>query len=182
MSTLTPIDAEKATGKTKELLELVRQRTGRIPNMIGLMANSPAALGAYLGFAMAFRDATLSAEIRDLIAVTAAEASGCDYTLSAMSALARRGGRSDNEIASARAAEAQDAKTRAALQFAAKLVRASGHLSPAEIEALRTVGFADGEIAEIVAAVLLTLYRSYFNLIARPEIDFPVLRTGKAAA
>jgi hypothetical protein len=37
--------------------------------MVRLMANSPAALGAYLSFAGAFRDAKLSCDVRDLIAV-----------------------------------------------------------------------------------------------------------------
>ena len=35
-----------------------------------------------------------------------------------------------------------------------------------------------GKVAEIVATVALNIYRSYFNLIVRPEIDFPVLTTG----
>jgi AhpD family alkylhydroperoxidase len=75
------------------------------------MANSPAALGAYLSFAGAFREAKLSAEIRDLIAIVVAEASGCDYTLSAVSALARNNGRRDGDLAGARATVANDSKT-----------------------------------------------------------------------
>jgi len=31
----------------------------------------------------------------------------------------------------------------------------------------------DGEVAEIIAAVVLNIYRNYFNLVAEPEIDFP---------
>lgn len=37
-------------------------------------------------------------------------------------------------------------------------------------------GFSDGEVAEIVAIVVLNIYRNYFNLVARPEIDFPAVR------
>jgi AhpD family alkylhydroperoxidase len=94
------------------------------------MANSPAALGAYLNFAGAFRDATLPAKVRDLIAVTVAEMAGCDYTLSAVSALARSGGRSERELADARAAESEDPKISAALRFAAKIVRSGDGFSP----------------------------------------------------
>jgi alkylhydroperoxidase family enzyme len=68
------------TGATKELLDLVQQTSGRIPNMVRLMANSQAALGAYMNFAGAFRNATLPAKVRDLIAVTVAETAGCDYS------------------------------------------------------------------------------------------------------
>jgi hypothetical protein len=31
---LTPVDPAAARGKTKELLDFVQQRTGRIPNMV----------------------------------------------------------------------------------------------------------------------------------------------------
>lgn len=178
MSNLKPIDPQDATGKTKELLDFVQQRSSRIPNMVKLMANSPAALGGYLNFAGAFRDATLPAKVRDLIAVTVAEATGSDYTLSAVSALARSGGRSEMELADARAGESEDSKIDAALRFAAKIVVQRGQLPASEVSALRDTGFSDGEIAEIVATVALNIYRSYFNLIAGPEIDFPVLRTG----
>ncbi len=41
---------------------------------------------------------------------------------------------------------------------------------------LRSAGFSDGEIAEIVAFVALNLYRNYFNLVAAPEIDFPAAK------
>jgi hypothetical protein len=42
---------------------------------------------------------------------------------------------------------------------------------------LRDAGFSDCEAADIIAVVVLNIYRSYFNLIARPEIDFPVVAT-----
>lgn len=177
MSNLNPINVDNATGTIKELLDRVQQRTGRIPNMIRLMANSPAALGAYLSFADAFRDAVLPAEIRDLIAVTVAETAGCDYALSAVSALARSGGRSENELVAARAADSEDPKIAAALRFAAKIVAQRGQLPASEVGTLRDAGFSDGEVAEIIAAVALNIYRSYFNLIAGPEIDFPVVTT-----
>jgi len=180
MQGLKPIDPTTATGKTKELLDFVQQRTGRIPNMVRVMANSPAALGAYLGLASAFRESVLSAEVLDLIGIAVAEASGCDYTLSAVCTLARGSGRSDSDIAAARKAEARDPKTAAALRFAERLVEKRGHLPASEIAALHEAGFADGEIAEIVAAVVLNLYRSYFNLVARPDVDFPLVKAGAA--
>ncbi len=178
MPILKSVDPSSATGKTKELLDFVQQRTGRIPNMVRLMANSPAVLGAYLSFAGAFRDATLSAEIRDVIAVAVAEAAGSDYTLSAVWALARSGGCSEDELAAARRAESTDPKAAAALHFAARVVAQRGRLPTSEVGALREAGFSDGEIAEIIAVVVLNIYRSYFNLVARPDVDFPVVTTG----
>ena len=178
MQTMHPVDPATATGKAKELLDFVMKRTGRIPNMVRLMVNSPAALNAYLGFAGALRDAKLPAETQELIAIAVAEANGCDYTLSAVSALGRSGGRSESDIAAARHAEAKDPKTAAALRFAAKVVETRGHVGAADLAALHEAGFSDGEVAEMIAVVVLNTYRSFFNLVARPEIDFPVVRAG----
>ena len=178
MQTMHPVDPATATGKAKELLDFVEKRTGRIPNMVRLMVNSPAALNAYLSFAGALRDARLPTETQELIAIAVAEANGCDYTLSAVSALGRSGGRSESDIAAARHAHAKDPKTAAALRFAAKVVETRGHVGAAGLAALHEAGFSDGEVAEIIAVVVLNTYRSFFNLVARPEIDFPVVRAG----
>ena len=180
MPTLDAIDPATTTGKTKELLDFVQQGFGRMPNFVTLLANSPAALQAYLSFAGAFQGAALAGEIRDLINVAVAERDGCDYILSAVCDLARHGGRSESEIAAARMAQAEDAKTAAALQFAVKIVDERGHLPVSDVAALRRSGFSDGEICDIVATVALNIYRSYFGLIAAPEIDFPVVRAARS--
>jgi AhpD family alkylhydroperoxidase len=177
MPTLTPVDPATATGRTKELLEGVLQRSGRVPNLAGAMAHSPAALGGYLGFAAAFLDGVFAPPTRDLVAIAVAQASGCDYTLSAVAALAARSGRTEAEINAARHGRAGDPKSQAAVDFALRLVDLRGHVSEADVAAQRRAGLSDGEIAETVAVVALNLYRAYFNLVARTDIDFPVLRT-----
>ena len=81
----------------------------------------------------------------------------------------------------ARAIEATDPKAAAALRFAAKIMALRGRLAASDLAELRDSGFSDGEACDIVASVLLNLYRSYFNLIADPHIDFPVLRSAHSA-
>ena len=170
MPRLNSVDPLKATGKTKELLDMVQQRTGRIPNMVRLMANSPAALGGYLNLATALAGSTLSAEVRDSVAILVAADGESDYTLAAVSALARKSGLSDDDIEAAQRARARDPRTSAALRFSEHLLEKRGHVSGSELD---TLSFTDGKVAEIVAAVVLNIYRNYFNLVAAPEIDFP---------
>lgn len=175
MTYLAAIDLEAATGKTKELLEFVKERSGRIPNMIRSLANSPAALGAYLNLAGSFRDAELPARVRDLIAVAVAETADDGYTLAAVCAVARNGGRGVDELNDARSAKSDDPRIAAALRFAVKIVELRGRIPEPDVTEMKRAGYSDGEIAEIVAAVVLNLYRSYFNLVAQPEIDFPIV-------
>ena len=88
MARLHSVDPASASGKAKELLDAVLQNRGRVPNMVRLMANSPAALGGYVSFAAALAGSALAAEIRDLIAVLVAAHGRSDYTLAVASAIA----------------------------------------------------------------------------------------------
>jgi uncharacterized peroxidase-related enzyme len=177
MQVLKSIEPSTATGKTKELFSAIEQRLKRIPNMIRLMANSPAILSAYLRFNEAFEETRLKPQVRGLITVAVSEINGCDYTLSTAFALGRHEGLNEDELTAARRAEAKDVKTAAALRFAAKTVQERGHVPAWEVEGLRNAGFTDEEIVEIIAAVALNVFRNYFNLIAATELDFPLVRT-----
>src|SRR4029077_300503 len=103
-----------------------------------------------------------------------------DYTLAAVSALARKSGLSDDDIAAAQRAQAKDPRTVAALRFSEILLETRGHVSSSNLDTLTEAGFTDGEVAEIVACVVLNIYRNYFNLVAGPEIDFPVVKRSVA--
>lgn len=176
MSALTMIDPSVATGETKELLDGLRQRLGRIPNMIRLMAHSPTVLRAYLDFTFAMQQTTVSAALRNQLALVVAETSGSRYFLSLAEALAHRDGLSAEDVAAARRAEARDPTAARALRFAVRVVRERGAIPPEEIPTLREAGFTDEQVVEIVALVGLNLFRSDFNLALGTEIDAPPTR------
>ena len=75
-----------------------------------------------------------------------------------------------------------DPKADAAVRFAAKVVRERGHVSDADVQAVRMAGYDDAQIVEIVQHVALNTWTNYMNEVARTEIDFPaVTPAGKAA-
>ena len=85
MPTLDLVDTDSLTGKARETIERVQQRSGRIPNMVRLLVNSPAALDAYIGSATALAQGALSPELQALVAVAVTAELGCDYSLAAVS-------------------------------------------------------------------------------------------------
>jgi alkylhydroperoxidase family enzyme len=171
MPTLNPVEVEALTGKAKETIERVLQRSGRIPNMVRLLVNSPAAPDAYIGSASTLSQGVLSQELQALVAVAVTAELRCAYSLAAVSGIARRSGISDEALGAARSAEAEDPRSAALLAFAVDLVRAQGRLPEARVEDLKAHGFTDGEIAEVIAGVGLNVFRAYFNLTARPVMD-----------
>ena len=172
MSRFTQIAPETATGTTKELLDAVKSKLGIIPNMVRAMANSPAALNAYLQFSGALDGGSLSAKSREQIALVVGQTNQCGYCVSAHSALGKMAGLTPDQILESRQGAAADGKADALLHFSRKLVETRGKASGGDVDAMRKAGFTDGEIAEVVASVALNIYTNYFNHVAATDIDF----------
>ena len=174
MSRLQPVRVESADAATAELLTGVKKKLGGVPNIIATMAQSPAVANAYLNFSGALKSGMLSDRLREQIALVTGQENACEYCLAAHTALGKKAGLSEHETLDARRAEANDAKEKAALVFAKKLVDNRGEVSDEDVQQLRGADFADGEIAEIVANVALNIFTNYFNHVADTEVDFPV--------
>lgn len=176
MSRFKSIDPATATGRTKELLDAVKQKFGMVPNITRLMANSPAALNGYLSFGGALAAGQLDPQLRERIAIAVASANDCDYCLSAHTAAGRMVGLSGEELTAAQQGQSSGKKEAAALQFATKLVRERGWVAEEDVASLRQLGFEDGEIIEIIATTVLNVFTNYFNHVAETEIDFPLVK------
>ena len=170
------ISPEDAAGRAKELLDGVQATLGMIPNLMRTMANAPAVLEAYLNFKGALAMGSLPARLREQIAITVAEVSGCDYGLAAHSAVGKVVGLSHQDILDSRQGTSPDRRVDAALQFARTVLHQRGRVGDREVARLRRAGYGDGEIAEIVANVALNLFSNYFNHVAGTVVDFPEVR------
>lgn len=173
MSRLKSLDPAAASGPAKEMLDGIQRKMGRVPNIFRGMANSPAALGFYLGASEALGRASLPLPIREQIALAVAQASSCGYCVAAHTAIGRGAGLSDEQMLNARRGIGADPKAAAAVTLARKVVDARGDVSEADVAAARRGGLGDGEVAEVVAVVALNLYTSYFNHVNATEVDFP---------
>ena len=173
MTRINAIDPSEATGKVKELLDATQAKLGVTPNMMRTMAQSPAVLEAYLNFGAALGKGLLKAKVREQIALVSAEANQCGYCAAAHTAIGKMVGLSEDAILAAREASAEDTQTDAALKFAKAVIEKRGAVSDADLQAVKSAGFSQGEIAEVIANVALNLFTNYFNETAKTEIDFP---------
>jgi uncharacterized peroxidase-related enzyme len=173
MSRINPINQENANPKALEILTAVNKAMGIVPNMVATMAQSPAVANAYVAFSHALSQGSLSAKSRERLALVVAEKNSCDYCLAAHTFLGQKAGLSADEVVSARRGTSDEPKVAAALAFATKVVEQRGQVTDADVAAVRQAGFSDGEIAEIIANVVLNIFTNYFNVVAGVEIDFP---------
>lgn len=181
MARVRLITADTATVATKTTLGDIDAAFGTVPNMFAAVANSPAALQSMWGAFGALGQGTLGAKLGEQIAVAVADSNDCQYCLSAHTALGTKAGATTDEMAEAQAGRSSDPRTAAALTFALKLVESRGKVSADDVQAVRTAGFDDGEIVEIVAHVALNLFTNYVNVALDVPLDFPAVRLRKAA-
>ena len=66
------------------------------------------------------------------------------------------------------------------MAFARALTAARGGVAPAEVEKVRSAGYGDDEILEIIAHVALNTFTNYVNEALGTEIDLP--RVNRIAA
>ncbi len=176
-----PASIEASPAASQPLLEAVKKQLGVVPNLFRLVGNSPAALEGYLGLNGALAKGALEAPTRERIALAVAEVNGCNYCLSAHSYLGKNLTKlSDAEIAANRNGGSADPKADAAVRFAVELVNSRGHVSEADVKAVKQAGYTDAQVIEIVLHVALNTLTNYVNEMAKTEIDFPVV-TAKAA-
>ena len=179
----TPPSIDAAPAASQPLLNAVKAQLGSVPNLFRVIANSPAALEGFLGLNGALAKGSLDAKTRERIALAVAELNGCSYCLAAHTYLGKNLAKLDDaELAANRAGTSLDAKADAAVRFAAKIVRARGHVSAGDVEAVKAAGFNDGQVIEIVAHVALNTLTNYVNETVKTVVDFPAVAPPAQAA
>jgi len=177
MTRINRLAPEHAEGKTKTLYENVHKQLGTVPNLFQTLGQSSAVLEFYLNQVSALAGGVLKPAVREKIALVTASANACDYCASAHTVLGKMAGIDEAELAQNLLGRSEDPKTERALVFAKRIVQTRGKISDAELSALRSEGYTDAEIVEIIAHVGLNIFTNYFNHIAETEIDFPLVTT-----
>jgi uncharacterized peroxidase-related enzyme len=164
------------------MLEATKKRLGSVPNLYRVVAHSPVALEGLLGLSGALDKGALPPQTRERIALAVAEIDGSSYCLSAHSANGKNVARlDDSEINANRDGRSNDPKADAAVMFAAKVARERGRVSDEDMRKIKSAGYDDAQIIEIVQHVALNIFTNYINLVAQTDIDFPVVTARKAA-
>ena len=172
---------EAAPAASQPLLDAVGKQLGVVPNLFRLVSLSPAALQGMLGLSGSLAR-TLDVKTRERIAIAVAQVNGCDYCLSAHTYLGLNLAKLDRaEVALNRRGGSSDPKADAAVRFAAKVVQSRGKVADADIAAVRTGGFTDAQIIEIVSVAAENVLTNLLNNVAETDIDFPAMHAAEAA-
>ena len=173
MARVQVVNPQTATGAAKELLDAVQSQLGITPNFIRVLANSPKSLEGFLGLYGALGSISIDKATQERIALAIAEGNGCQYCVSAHTAIGRGAGLSNDEMALNRQGKSSDGKASAIVAFAKALNENMGEITSGEFDAARSAGLSDAEIVEVITVVALNVYTNILGKATRVEIDFP---------
>jgi uncharacterized peroxidase-related enzyme len=182
MNRITIPAADQTPAATRPLLDAVNKQLGVVPNLMKMLGHSPAALGGYLSLNGALAKGTIGTKTGERIALAIAEFNRCGYCLAAHAYLGKNVAKLDDaEIAANRNGSSSDPKADAAVRFAVNVAQERGHVSDIAVHAVKSAGYSDAEVMEIVLHVALNTLTNYVNEVAQTEIDFPVVEMRRAA-
>lgn len=165
---------DSAPGASTETLDSLAQKYGKVLNIHGEMAHSPAVLLSYAALGEVIAEhATLDGKVREAIALAVGNEDDCTYCQSAHTGGGKQAGFSDEEMVNIRKGQADDPKLDALLRLAREYTSSVGHTQDETWRAAIDAGWTDEQLTELSVHVTLNLFTNYFNHHVHTELDVP---------
>jgi len=172
MKTLTIHTIESAPQASKPLLDSSVKDFGMLPNLHGVLAESPQTLEAYQKLHELFLNTSFNAEELTVVWQTINVEHGCSYCVPAHTGIAHSMN-VDRALTEALREQAPmpTAKLQALQDMTLQIVRNRGQVSNDELASFYDAGYAQQQILEIVLGVSQKVISNYTNHIAATPTD-----------
>jgi len=173
MTDFTIHTVDTAPADAKPLLEGSQQQFGFVPNLLGIMAEAPIALQAYLTLnSLLEKSSFTGAEVQLLILAISTE-NRCDYCIAAHRTLAHQMFKVPTEVIDAIRDNQPltDAKLNALVTFAKAVVAKRGFVDDSEVEAFLQAGHSKAQVLEVITTIAMKTLSNYTNHIAKTPVD-----------
>lgn len=171
MSRFPVHDEESAPAGSLPVIKGALSSGGQLPNFIGVLANSPAALRAYARARSELRHGTLPRATLERIALAVAEHHGSEAGLDLHRRTARHEGLGLDEITAARRWESADAREQALLDLLRASLEASEPLPAHLVEEAREHGWTDENLLEAFAFLALEAFTAMVHVAGDVPAD-----------
>ena len=172
MSILSIHTPETAPEASKPFLEASKKRFGFSPNILGALAESPAALEGYISLATLFSGTSFTATERQIVSIAASAKNGCAYCVAAHSTMAAGDKVAEDVIAALRDGEPiADARLEALRRFTEILVEKRGWAGDQEVQAFINAGYSRQQVIEVLLGITQKTLSNYINHLADTPLD-----------
>jgi AhpD family alkylhydroperoxidase len=144
---------------------------GQLPNFLGVLAGSSAALRAYARFRSELRHGKLTLATLERIALAVAEYYRSEPGIAMHSRTGRAAGLPIDEVAAAREFTSKDPREAALLRYLHSVLENRGHAPMHLHEEAREAGWDDEQLLEAIAALGLEAFTAMVNVAGEVPVD-----------
>jgi alkylhydroperoxidase family enzyme len=144
---------------------------GQLPNFLGVLAGSPAALRAYARFRSELRHGALKVGTLERISLAVSEHYRSEPGIALHSRTARQAGLGLDEVALAREWDSRDEREATLLRYLKSLVEGQARPPMHLHEEAREAGWTDEQILEAIAFVALETFTAMVNVAGEVPTD-----------
>jgi alkylhydroperoxidase family enzyme len=144
---------------------------GQLPNFLGVLAGSPAALRAYARFRSELRHGTLTLPTIERIALAVADHYQSEPGIATHTRTARQAGLALDEVALARERESRDEREATLLRYLKALVEGQARPPMHLHEEAREAGWSDEQILEAIACTAMETFAAMINVAGEVPVD-----------
>lgn len=156
---------------SRAMLTGARSAFGFVPNLLGMLAEAPAALEAYLGVSAAFQKSSLTPTEQQVVLLAASVTNECQYCVAAHSAAATMARVPAGVVDALRSGDPiADPKLEALRRFTEAVVRERGWANE-ELAAFHAAGYSRAQVLEVLAGVTQKTLSNYANHLAETPLD-----------
>lgn len=163
---------ESAPEAARPFLDAAKQKFGMVPNLMGVLATAPAALGSYLALTGELEGSSLTPVEQQVVLIATSAENGCEYCVSVHSAVADMVKMPSEALEALRAGrDPEDARLGALARFTRQVVEERGWVAPEDLGAFLSAGFGEPQVLEVITGVALKTISNYTNHIAGTPLD-----------
>lgn len=172
MTTFNVPTREEVSANNQTIFDQLNKGLGFVPNLYAYYAKSETALADYL--ALQNRKTTLKAKEKEVVNLVVSQVNGCQYCLSAHTALGKMNGFSEEQIMELRGGSASfDAKLDALVKLAKNIAENKGNNAGQAIQNFYDNGYTEVNLIDVVMLIGDKIISNYINNITNIPVDFP---------
>jgi uncharacterized peroxidase-related enzyme len=173
MMRLTLHSETTAPEASQAFIQRVLANNGFLPNLIGVLANSPEALETYLTVSQINARGDLSLAEREVVQITAARIHGCDFCVAGHTAAALKQAKLAPAliVALQKGTATGDARFDTLRVFAEAVIATRGAVDDAALAAFLDAGFSEKQSLEVVLGISLATLCNFANSLAKSPVN-----------
>jgi uncharacterized peroxidase-related enzyme len=163
---------ESAPERSKETLEAAEKAYGFVPNLLGVLAESPQALRAYWALGEELGASSLSGMEQQVLMLAVSRVNKCPYCMAAHSLTARMAGMTEEDLDALRSGDAlSDPKLEALRVFARTVTQKRGVVTKEDTRKFLDAGYSTSQVFEVLLGIAYKTMSNYVNHVVGTNLD-----------